>query len=783
MTARLQARTGRGLSRTPQLVCEELEARETPAVTATLVASTGVLTVTADASGDRVRIYEDGTNIAVLGNTVLVGEFPSASVTSITVNATGGNNSVIVDNAVLQPTTLTATSGTNKLVAGGGPAMLTGGSGTNELIGGLSTNAFNGGGVNNTLLRVQPSDIVFPNAGNQELVESPISPPPPPALLSTSDVSALLSRAAAASAANNAIIVVVDRTGQILGVRVESGVSSAITSNPTNLVFAIDGAYAEALTGAYFANNQAPLTSRTVQFISQSTITQQEVDSNPDIANQNSTLYGPGAVAPVEIGGHFPPGIALTPTVDLAQIEFTNRDQSEINGVPLSSRFNINLSYVPAGNELYAPDSYGLVSGLLPTAQSRGIGTLPGGVPIYKDGNLVGGIGVFFPGTTGYATEENSSLSSTYDPSKPDLSLEAEWMAFAAVGGNAAGGGALTALPAPIGTLGGVPLPAGIAGLPSGRIDLVGITLPVIGPGNPQNGLAAILAEGQAVGQGNPNDGINEPVDTTGDTLLNGRAEPSGWLVLPHSGVGITQQQVEQIITQGITQADLTRAAIRLPAGVRAQFVFAVTDQDGNVVGLYRQPDATVFSIDVAVAKARNVEYYDNPTQIQPEDVLPGIPAGTSFTARTFRYLQLPLFPEGIDGSPPGPWSVLNDGGANPLTGLMVGAPLPPSAFQSVEGYAAFHPVANFHDPNNPLNQNGIVFFPGSSAIYDVAPDGASTVVGGLGVSGDGVDEDDVTTQAAATNFGPPSTVLRADEVSIRGVNLPYAKFDRNPEG
>jgi hypothetical protein len=334
--------------------------------------------------------------------------------------------------------------------------------------------------------------------------------------LSTSDVSALLSRAAAASAANNAIIVVVDRTGQILGVRVESGVSTAITSNPTNLVFAIDGAYAEALTGAYFANNQAPLTSRTVQFISQSTITQQEVDSNPDIANQNSTLYGPGAVAPVEIGGHFPPGIALTPTVDLAQIEFTNRDQSEINGVPLSSRFNINLSYVPAGNELYAPDSYGLVSGLLPTAQSRGIGTLPGGVPIYKDGNLVGGIGVFFPGTTGYATEENSALSSTYDPSKPDLSLEAEWMAFAAVGGNAAGGGALTALPAPIGTLGGVPLPAGIAGLPSGRIDLVGITLPVIGPGNPQNGLAAILAEGQAVGQGNPNDGINEPVDTTG---------------------------------------------------------------------------------------------------------------------------------------------------------------------------------------------------------------------------------------------------------------------------
>ena len=50
-------------------------------------------------------------------------------------------------------------------------------------------------------------------------------------------------------------------------------------------------------------------------------------------------------------------------------------------------------------------------------------------------GNLVGGIGVFFPGTTGYASEENSSLSADYNPTKPDRSLEAEYDAFAAVGG------------------------------------------------------------------------------------------------------------------------------------------------------------------------------------------------------------------------------------------------------------------------------------------------------------------------------------------------------------
>ena len=48
--------------------------------------------------------------------------------------------------------------------------------------------------------------------------------------------------------------------------------------------------------------------------------------------------------------------------------------------------------------------------------------------------------------------------------------------------------------------------------------------------------------------------------------------------------------------------------------------VFAVSDKQGNILGLYRMPDATYFSIDVAVAKARNVAYYANPSQLQPID-------------------------------------------------------------------------------------------------------------------------------------------------------------------
>ena len=254
-----------------------------------------------------------------------------------------------------------------------------------------------------------------------------------------------MQRAAAASASTDAIIAIVDRNGNILGVRVESGVDPNITGNTSNLVFAIDGAVSLARTGAFFANNQAPLTSRTIQNLSQSTITQREVESDPNIPDPNSTARGPGFVAPVGVRGHFPPNVASTPQVDLFEIEHTNRDGTfapvpdNIKGTPddvrLAQRFNIDPAFVPPGQSLVPPDSYGFLSGLLPGAQSRGIATLPGGIPIYKNGQVVGGIGVFFPGTTGYATEENSSLSTTYNPALPDRSLEAEWMAFAAVGG------------------------------------------------------------------------------------------------------------------------------------------------------------------------------------------------------------------------------------------------------------------------------------------------------------------------------------------------------------
>jgi hypothetical protein len=149
----------------------------------------------------------------------------------------------------------------------------------------------------------------------------------------------------------------------------------------------------------------------------------------------------------------------------------------------------------------------------------------------------------------------------------------------------------------------------------------------------------------------------------------------------------------------------------------------------------------------VAVAKARNVVYFSREGHVD----LQGVPADTAVNNRTIGFGGQPLFPAGIDGTDPGPF------------------------------FDVF-----VHDLNNACsqgfqaknaNQNGIVFFPGAAPLYK---DGH--VVGGLGISGDGVDQDDYVTYNGAGEYYPPESVW-ADRVFVRDVRLPFLKFPRQPEG
>ena len=67
------------------------------------------------------------------------------------------------------------------------------------------------------------------------------------------------------------------------------------------------------------------------------------------------------------------------------------------------------------------------------------------------------------------------------------------------------------------------------------------------------------------------------------------------------------------------------------------------------------------------------------------------------------------------------------------------------------------------------------MFFPGSLPLYR-----NGVLVGGLGVSGDGVDQDDFVTAAGAAGFEAPASI-RADQIIDQRVRLPYLKFPRNP--
>ena len=613
----------------------------------------------------------------------------------------------------------------------------------------------------------------------------------PPLTLTTGQVQTLLQRAAGATGSEDGIIAVVDRNGSILGVKVEGQVSTAITADPNKFDFAIDGAVAEARTAAFFSTNDTPLTSRTIQDISQSTITQREVNSYTFISDPTSTTGGPGFVAPIGIGGHFPPGVANTPQVDLFGIEHTNRDMlvnpgpngvlnTPVDGgfgagnVGLVDRFNVTPN---PGKSLVAPLSYfdtietvaDQKNPAVKHVASRGIGTLPGGIPLYENGILVGGIGVFFPGKTGFASEENSQLSADFNPSKPDRSMEAEFIAFAAAGGSKAAG-------FPVGTISGIPALTGFD-LPFPRIDLVGITLDVVGPGGrcgPQNLINYVNANFSSLLKGNITGTFMDVTSVAGVKFIAGKPVPDGWIVGPKAGPGISAAQVQQIIVQGINEANLTRAQIRM-LGASTRMVLSVADSAGNVLGLYRMPDSPVFSINVAVSKARNTAYYNDPAQLLPADRLPGIPLGTALTARTFRFLALPRFPEGIDKDPPGFFSNLNDNGVNRLNGFTVGAAQAISNYTSILAYDSFHPNTNFHQST--ANSSGVVFFPGSSSVHV-----NGKIVGGFGVSGDGVDEDDVVTSGGISGFLPAANI-QADQFFFRGVRLPFQKFDRNAHG
>ncbi len=383
---------------------------------------------------------------------------------------------------------------------------------------------------------------------------------------------------------------------------------------------------------------------------------------------------------------HFPPGILNTPAGPL---------------------FGVGFSSLPGGD--IQPNSGPL-------------NDEPGGVPIYKRGVLVGGVGTSGSGLDGFVKDYCSGVT------------DDEIIAL----------GAVIGFQVPYDKRGDNIFIDGI------RFLYANTSTPQGNYSEPFNELSfGTYTEGPV--QGN---GAKFPI--AGGYVLN--LSP-GFDFPPKPGSILTQADVERIIQQAAAQAAITRAAIRRPVGTAAQVFISVVDINGSILGIWRTPDATIFSFDVSAQKARTALAFSNPLNDEFGKRIRRIlqidtTASLAMTTRVVGFLSQRFYPPGID--------------RDSLDAIVEHGPL----FE--EGIDAFgYQRRLLTEPGLPAYGNGITIFPGGIALYK-----NGQLAGAIGISGDGVDQDDLIAAAGTNGFEPPQEI-RCDQIFYHGIRLPYVKFPR----
>jgi uncharacterized protein GlcG (DUF336 family) len=265
---------------------------------------------------------------------------------------------------------------------------------------------------------------------------------------------------------------------------------------------------------------------------------------------------------------------------------------------------------------------------------------------------------------------------------------------------------------------------------------------------------------------------------------------------------GPTADEVLVILREALRVAERARAQIRRPAGSKARVSISVIDTTGAILGVVRGRDAPIFGIDVSLQKARTAAFFSANNAAELEQFLAaeqapdyvqqlrdfiGAPAALTgrfaFSNRAVGNLARPFFPDGIDSRGPGPLSLPFDQWSPFSTGLQLDLVLPGLANALLAGGNP----RSCPDPDGnvlPELANGIQIFPGGVPIYR-----GSELVGAVGVSGDGVDQDDLIAFLGLHNasvvlgngLGNAPRALRADQVSAQGVHLRYVGCPPSP--
>jgi uncharacterized protein GlcG (DUF336 family) len=515
------------------------------------------------------------------------------------------------------------------------------------------------------------------------------------AQMSVAEVEQVIAQAAtrANEISTNSVIAVVDREGFVLGVW-------ALNTNSPIFALDVEDAITKAGTASFLSSDQHAFTSRTAGFIVQ----------------QN-----------------FPPVARNKPTGPLVGVNFSNQSFSDVNRFKNPSTYSTNVFGGGGTNG-------GIIG---PVAALSGLAGSPGGVPLFKNGKLIGGVGV----------AGNSRKTKTGVPALDDIQL----VQIRDVDEDVALAGQVGFAPAPrfFGThvfIDGIRVPYVRSGtrlktvLPLGSIGSVLTDFPITNSPSvdyPEIVLGGITNELRA-------QIIDDPLIAT---PINGQAR-------------LSAAEVTSILTLAAQRANITRAGIRLPRGQKAQVFITVInnpDADGiapEILGTIRTPGATIFSWDVAVQKARTALYFSD--QNRNLFSIPDIAMST----RTVGFLAQSKYPPGIRNTAPGPF----------LGSQEIFSAFPPSAFPPVpltnilNGVVVTNPPTI--DPNLP---NGMTIFAGGFPLYR-----NGVLIGAIGVSGDGIDQDDLIAASGTVNFLPPKNI-HADQFHFRGARLPYAKFPRNP--
>ena len=500
----------------------------------------------------------------------------------------------------------------------------------------------------------------------------------------------------------------------------------------------------------------------------------------------------------------------------IVQEHFNPRDNLQPGG-PL---FGVQFSQLPCSDLVTRFSGAGTGPG--PHRAPLGLAADPGGLPLYKAGTPVGGVGVMSDGRY------------SLDPDIDDLDIDNdELIAVAATNGFAApgerraeritvDGRLLRFSDAQVSDLQSDPNAAAAF---ASINNIAGTLLAVPGYSN------AVTSAGAAFGQ--PASGVRaDTLDYPGldafvlvDAANSERYRP---VAGSDGAMALTVAEVRTLLAEALTLANQMRAQIRQPVGSPARVSIAVVDSNGAILGIVRGRDAPIFGIDVALQKARTAAFFSSAGAAA---ALNGVPAATylsgglvvlrkeplsqyvtdvrnflgapnaladgavAFSDRAGGNLSRPFYPDGVTGNPHGPLSKPAGQWSPFSTGLQLDL-----VYNALIQHVGFVLNANADVPANCTGVGGFDNgFAVAGSIYAARKRLAnlsrqrtvyrgSTLVGGIGVSGDGVEQDDMIAFLGVHNaglqlgtIGNAPAAIRADTLVPQGTRLRYVNCPVTP--